>query len=91
MTEPLSPDLLRRMDAYWRAANYLAVGQIYLRDAARQRGRAASSGPRSITRTGRRTRRARTRTRTRAHNRSGPGRAGRLAGAGTTHAESRRP
>ena len=26
----LSPDLLRRMDAYWRATNYLAVGQIYL-------------------------------------------------------------
>ena len=26
----LSPDLSRRMDAYWRAANYLAVGQIYL-------------------------------------------------------------
>src|ERR1700755_3384876 len=25
-------DLLRRMDAYWRAANYLSVGQIYLRD-----------------------------------------------------------
>jgi xylulose-5-phosphate/fructose-6-phosphate phosphoketolase len=24
------PELLRRMDAYWRAANYLAVGQIYL-------------------------------------------------------------
>ncbi|HEX7082331.1 MAG TPA: phosphoketolase family protein [Gammaproteobacteria bacterium] len=23
-------DLLRRMDAYWRAANYLSVGQIYL-------------------------------------------------------------
>lgn len=22
----LSPDLLRRMDAYWRAANYLSVG-----------------------------------------------------------------
>ncbi len=32
MTEPLPPDLLRRMDAYWRAANYLSVGQIYLRD-----------------------------------------------------------
>ncbi|HEX4266947.1 MAG TPA: phosphoketolase family protein [Steroidobacteraceae bacterium] len=32
MTEPLSPELLRRMDAYWRAANYLAVGQIYLYD-----------------------------------------------------------
>ncbi len=28
----LPPDLLRRMDAYWRAANYLSVGQIYLRD-----------------------------------------------------------
>ena len=28
--EPLSPDLLRRMDAWWRAANYLSVGQIYL-------------------------------------------------------------
>ena len=23
---------LRRIDAYWRAANYLAVGQIYLLD-----------------------------------------------------------
>lgn len=32
MTDPLSPDLLERMDAYWRAANYLSVGQIYLRD-----------------------------------------------------------
>jgi xylulose-5-phosphate/fructose-6-phosphate phosphoketolase len=28
----LSPDLLEKMDAYWRAANYLSVGQIYLRD-----------------------------------------------------------
>ena len=28
----LSPDLLRRMNAYWRAANYLSVGQIYLYD-----------------------------------------------------------
>src|SRR6266478_8233041 len=27
---PLSPDLLRKMHAYWRAANYLSVGQIYL-------------------------------------------------------------
>jgi xylulose-5-phosphate/fructose-6-phosphate phosphoketolase len=25
-------DLLQRMDAYWRAANYLSVGQIYLMD-----------------------------------------------------------
>jgi xylulose-5-phosphate/fructose-6-phosphate phosphoketolase len=28
----LSPDLVRKMDAYWRAANYLSVGQIYLFD-----------------------------------------------------------
>ncbi|HUY34631.1 MAG TPA: phosphoketolase family protein [Pirellulales bacterium] len=32
MTPPLAPDLLRKMDAYWRAANYLSVGQIYLFD-----------------------------------------------------------
>src|SRR5574338_330282 len=30
--KPLSQDLLRRMNAYWRAANYLSVGQIYLFD-----------------------------------------------------------
>src|SRR3954468_6144616 len=29
---PLSDDLLRRMDRYWAAANYLAVGQIFLQD-----------------------------------------------------------
>jgi xylulose-5-phosphate/fructose-6-phosphate phosphoketolase len=29
---PLSTDLLEAMDGYWRAANYLSVGQIYLRD-----------------------------------------------------------
>ena len=29
---PLSPDLLAQMDAWWRAANYLSVGQIYLQD-----------------------------------------------------------
>ena len=28
----LSPDLLAKMHAYWCAANYLSVGQIYLRD-----------------------------------------------------------
>jgi xylulose-5-phosphate/fructose-6-phosphate phosphoketolase len=28
----LSSDELRKMDAYWRAANYLSVGQIYLYD-----------------------------------------------------------
>ncbi|MBZ5562295.1 MAG: phosphoketolase family protein [Acidobacteriia bacterium] len=31
-TEPLSSEELRKMDAYWRAANYLSVGQIYLYD-----------------------------------------------------------
>src|SRR4051794_2889670 len=29
---PLSADDLRKMDAYWRASNYLSVGQIYLLD-----------------------------------------------------------
>ena len=33
MTEnALAPELLQKMDAYWRAANYLSVGQIYLHD-----------------------------------------------------------
>ncbi|HRA48359.1 MAG TPA: phosphoketolase family protein, partial [Thermomicrobiales bacterium] len=31
-TGPLSPDLLDRMKRYWAAANYLTVGQIYLRE-----------------------------------------------------------
>ena len=31
-TKTLSPELLHKMDAYWRAANYLSVGQIYLYD-----------------------------------------------------------
>lgn len=31
-TEPLDQELLGRIDAYWRAANYLSVGQIYLLD-----------------------------------------------------------
>jgi len=29
---PLSTDESRKLDAYWRAANYLSVGQIYLLD-----------------------------------------------------------
>jgi xylulose-5-phosphate/fructose-6-phosphate phosphoketolase len=32
MPDSLSPDLLGKMHAYWRAANYLSVGQIYLQD-----------------------------------------------------------
>jgi xylulose-5-phosphate/fructose-6-phosphate phosphoketolase len=30
--EPLAPNELASIDAYWRAANYLSVGQIYLLD-----------------------------------------------------------
>ncbi len=29
---PLEADVLRKIDAWWRAANYLSVGQIYLYD-----------------------------------------------------------
>jgi xylulose-5-phosphate/fructose-6-phosphate phosphoketolase len=29
-TQPLIPEDLRKIDAYWRAANYLSIGQIYL-------------------------------------------------------------
>jgi len=29
---PLSNELLRKINAYWRAANYLSVGQLYLHD-----------------------------------------------------------
>jgi len=32
MKKPLSTEELRRMDAWWRASNYLSVGQIYLYD-----------------------------------------------------------
>ena len=45
----LDPEELRRIDAYWRAANYLSVGQIYLLDnpllrgAARARARQAAA------------------------------------------------
>jgi len=31
-TTPLSPEQLQKIDAYWRACCYLAVGMIYLRD-----------------------------------------------------------
>jgi xylulose-5-phosphate/fructose-6-phosphate phosphoketolase len=32
MPDTLSPDLAEKMHAYWRAANYLSVGQVYLKD-----------------------------------------------------------
>jgi len=32
VSAPLTPDELAAIDAYWRAANYLSVGQIYLLD-----------------------------------------------------------
>lgn len=31
-SKTVSPELLQSLDAYWRAANYLSVGQIYLCD-----------------------------------------------------------
>ena len=31
-TSTLSPEMLRKINAYWRAANYVSVGQIYLYD-----------------------------------------------------------
>ena len=31
-TNTLTPDMLQKTDAYWRAANYLSVGQMYLTD-----------------------------------------------------------
>ncbi|HWG58455.1 MAG TPA: phosphoketolase family protein [Candidatus Acidoferrales bacterium] len=31
-SQPLSPDEIRRINAYWRACNYLCAGMIYLRD-----------------------------------------------------------
>jgi len=31
-TNTLSAELLRKIDTYWRAANYVAVEQIYLYD-----------------------------------------------------------
>jgi xylulose-5-phosphate/fructose-6-phosphate phosphoketolase len=32
MSGPLNEEQIQRMNAYWRAANYLSVGQIYLKD-----------------------------------------------------------
>ena len=32
MRGPLTAEELRKIDAYWRASNYLSVGQIYLLD-----------------------------------------------------------
>ncbi|HUB26906.1 MAG TPA: phosphoketolase family protein, partial [Tepidisphaeraceae bacterium] len=32
MKTPLTPETLTKIDAYWRAANYLSVGQMYLCD-----------------------------------------------------------
>lgn len=32
LKKPLSPEEVKKIDAYWRAANYLSVGQIYLLD-----------------------------------------------------------
>jgi xylulose-5-phosphate/fructose-6-phosphate phosphoketolase len=31
-SKPLAPELLQKMQRYWQAANYLTIGQIYLRE-----------------------------------------------------------
>jgi xylulose-5-phosphate/fructose-6-phosphate phosphoketolase len=43
----LAPEELAGLDAYWRAANYLSVGQIYLLDNAllRRSSRPSTSSP----------------------------------------------
>ena len=45
---PLDPEQLRKINAYWRAANYLSVGQIYLCDNPLA-SRAAEAGARETT------------------------------------------
>ena len=30
--QPLCDEMLQKMDTYWRAANYLSAGQLYLLD-----------------------------------------------------------
>ena len=32
MAAHINDEMLNKMDAYWRAANYLAAGQLYLLD-----------------------------------------------------------
>lgn len=32
ISEECAPELIQQMDAYWRAANYISVGQLYLRE-----------------------------------------------------------
>ena len=34
--QPLTEEYLQKMDAYWRAANYLAAAQLYLLDTGEQ-------------------------------------------------------
>ena len=50
----LSEDELERIDRYWRAANYLAVGQIYLLDnpLLRRAARRSSTSSRACSATG---------------------------------------
>ena len=43
MADTLSKEQLKLLDAYWRAANYLSVGQIYLYDNPLLKNRSAKS------------------------------------------------
>ena len=51
-TATLEPELLQRIDAYWRAANYLSVGQIYLYDNPLLKGSAVRAMPVTVRRSG---------------------------------------
>jgi phosphoketolase len=47
-TETLSLELLHKMNAYWRAANYLSAGQIYLYGYGAERNAPAVGSGRSV-------------------------------------------
>ena len=42
--DPIDTDELEALDAFWRAANYLTVGQIYLLSKLRLRARETPTG-----------------------------------------------
>jgi xylulose-5-phosphate/fructose-6-phosphate phosphoketolase len=31
-SKTLTPDVIHKIDVYWRAANYLSIGQMFLND-----------------------------------------------------------
>ena len=43
--QPLCDEMLQKMDTYWRAANYLSAGQLYLLDNPLLRKPLTAEGP----------------------------------------------